>query len=113
MTSAEKFDILLDLEASDTKAKITTVRGDVYRCKVDSPAEDEDDWAYHFITPDYPTKYFILECDFIARIEKITETEWQRACANPIWNDEAAMSKWREEQKVAKAQWNAAIKEEL
>ena len=31
--------------------------------------QEEDDWAYDFISPDFPTKYFILECNFIERIE--------------------------------------------
>lgn len=81
MTSLEKFNWLIELETAKHKVKITTVRGETYYCKVDSPAEGEDDWAYHFISPDYPTKYFILECNFIDRIEEISEDEWQRHLA--------------------------------
>ena len=78
MTSIEKFKLLIKLDDAAAKVKITTIRGEVYYCKLDNPAEGEDDWAYHFISPDYPTKYFILECNFIERIEKITDAEWQR-----------------------------------
>ena len=82
MTSIEKFKLLIELDDADAKVKITTVCGDVYYCKLDSPAEGEDDWAYHFISPDYPTKYFILECNFIERIEAISEDEWQQHLKN-------------------------------
>ena len=78
MTSADKFDMLLGLDKRNKKAKITTVRGDVYHCQPLHFAEDEDDWAYDFFSPDYPTKYFILECSFIERIEEISDAEWQR-----------------------------------
>ena len=78
MNSSEKFDLLLALDKKKSKVKITTTHGDVYFCKLDNFAEDEDDWAYHFISPDFPTKYFILECNFIERIEEITDAEWQR-----------------------------------
>ena len=77
MTSSEKFDILLDMDRRKAKAKITTVRGETYYCKPLHFAEDEDDWAYDFFTPDYPTHYFILECNYIERIEEITDAEWQ------------------------------------
>lgn len=77
MTSIEKFNRLIELEVKDIKAKITTSRGEVYYCKVEYPAEDEEDWAYSFFTPDYPTHYFILNCNFIEKIEEISETEWQ------------------------------------
>lgn len=77
MTSSEKMDILIALDDKNAKAKITTVRGETYYCIVDSPAEGEPDWAYHFISPDFPTKYFILECNFIERIEEISDAEWQ------------------------------------
>lgn len=82
MTSSEKIDVLLDLDSRNAKAKITTVRGDTYYCKPLHFAEDEDDWAYSFYTPDYPTKYFILECNFIERIEEISEEEWERHLGN-------------------------------
>lgn len=81
MTSLEKFNWLIELEKKYAKIKITTVRGEIYYCKVDCPAEDEEDWAYIFISPDYPTKYFILECNFIDQIEEISEDEWQRHLA--------------------------------
>lgn len=77
MTSIEKFNRLIELEVENRKVKITTVRGDVYYCKVEYPAEDEEDWAYSFFTPDYPTQYFILECNFIEKIEEISEQEWK------------------------------------
>ena len=81
MTSSEKFDLLLDLDKRKCKVKITTVRGDIYRCKLNNFAEDEDDWAYQFISPDFPTKYFIMECNFIERIEEISDEEWERHLA--------------------------------
>ena len=61
---------------------MTTANGATYYCVIDSPAEGEDEWAYHFISPDYPTKYFILECEFIENIEEISEEEWQQHLAN-------------------------------
>ena len=78
MTSEEKMDILLALDKRGSKVKITTVRGDVYYCKLNNFAEDEEDWAYSFFTPDYPTHYFIMECNFMAEIEEISEEEWQK-----------------------------------
>lgn len=78
MTSLEKIDILLDLDKRKKKAKITTMQGETYYCKLLHFAEDEDDWAYDFFTPDYPTKHFILECNFIDKIEEISDEEWQR-----------------------------------
>ena len=44
MTSLEKFNRRILLEVQDSKVKITTVNGDVYYCKLQCPAEDEDDW---------------------------------------------------------------------
>jgi len=76
MTSSEKLDVLLDLDRRNAKVKITTIQGDIYQCKLSGFAEDEDDWAFHFVSPDFPTKYFILECNFIAAIEEITEEQW-------------------------------------
>ena len=78
MTSLEKFNRLIRIEVQDTKVKIITVLGDVYYCKLLCSAEDEADWAYCFFTPDYPTHYFILECNFMAEIEEISEEEWQK-----------------------------------
>ena len=77
MTSLEKFNFLVELEKKDTRIKVTTFDGSLYYCKLHCPAEDEDDWAYIFVSPDFPTHYFILECNFIERIEEITEAEWQ------------------------------------
>ena len=77
MTSIEKFKRLIELDDKNVKAKITTTAGEVYYCILDSPAEGEDDWSYHFISADYPTHYFILECNYIERIEEITDAEWQ------------------------------------
>ena len=81
MTSLEKFNRLIEIECGTGKAKITTVRGDTYYCRVHCPAESEDDWAYQFISPDFPTKYFIMECNFIERIEEISDEEWKRHLA--------------------------------
>ena len=76
MTSLEKFKRLIELE--NKKLRVTTSDGKVYRCVAESPAEGEEDWAYNFISPDYPTKYFILECNFIEHIEEISQEEWTR-----------------------------------
>lgn len=77
MNSSEKLDVLLDLDRRNAKAKITTIQGDIYYCELSGFAEDEDDWAFHFISPDFPTKHFILECNFIAKIKEIADDEWQ------------------------------------
>ena len=71
ITSIEKFNRLIELEVADKKVKITTIRGDVYYCKVECPAEDEEDLAYHIITLEDPPRHFILECNFIKSIEEI------------------------------------------
>ncbi len=76
MTSLEKFNKLIEFEVNNIKAKITTINGDVYYCAPQCPAEDEDDWAYSFFTPDYPTHYFIMECNFIVKMEEISDEEW-------------------------------------
>ena len=78
MTSLEKFNQLVEIDQKKGKAKITTVRGEVYYCKPLGFAEDEDDWAYDFFTPDYPTKYFVLDCNFINTIEEVDEDEWKQ-----------------------------------
>ena len=78
MTSIEKFNKLIQLEVQEAKVKITTINGDVYYCKLQCPAEDEADWAYSFFTPDYSTHHFIMECNFIAQIEEISEGEWKK-----------------------------------
>ena len=85
MTSIEKFKRLIELDDKNVKAKITTTAGEVYYCILDSPAEGEDDWAYHFISPDCPTHYFILECNFIEKIEEISEEEWQHLSEAKKW----------------------------
>ena len=77
MTSIEKFNVIVDIGIRNAKVKISTIDGGVYYCKPLHFAEDEDDWAYSFFTPDYPTHYFILECNFITEIEEISEAEWQ------------------------------------
>lgn len=95
MTSLEKFNLLIEMETKECKVKVTTVRGDVYYCIVECPAEEEKDWAYHFISPDYPTKYFILSCNFIEKIEEVREDEWARHLAQIKRNaDEAAKEKF-------------------
>ena len=78
MTSSEKMDILLDLDRRKSKARITTVRDEIYYCKPLHFAEDEDDWAYDFFSPDHPTHFFVIECSFIKRIEEISDEEWEQ-----------------------------------
>lgn len=82
MTSLEKISLLLDLDKRKKKAKITTIHGKTYYCKLLHFAEDENDWAYDFFSPDFPTKYLILECNFIDKIEEISEGEWQQHLAS-------------------------------
>ena len=76
MTSIEKFNRLIELEVKDSRVKITTIRGDIYYCRLHCPAEDEDDFAYSFVTPDYPTHHIILNCNFISTIEEVSTEEW-------------------------------------
>ncbi len=78
MKSIDKFNWLLELESKERKIQITTIQGNKYYCKPHSPAEDEDDWAYVFYTPDYPSHYFILNCNFISEISEITDEDWLR-----------------------------------
>ena len=74
MTSSEKFDVLLDLQRSGKEnLKIVTVDGKEIYCRLLDPAEDEDDWAYHFVDLYNPLKFFILECNYIKSIEEIQE----------------------------------------
>ena len=77
MTALEKFNLLVGAEAEDSKVKITTTEGVIYHCKIHCPAEDDEDWAYNLISPDCPTKYFMLKCDEMAKIEEISKEEWQ------------------------------------
>lgn len=75
MTSSEKFDTLLELQRSGKdKLKIITVDGKEWHCKLLDPAEDEDDWAYHFADLHDPLKFFILECNYIESIEVINKS---------------------------------------
>lgn len=78
MTSLEKLKMVMDLDERGGKAKITTVRGETYYCKPLHFAEDEEDFAYCFFTPDFPSQHFILECDFISAIEEISDSQWQQ-----------------------------------
>ena len=71
MTSLEKFKLMIELQLRHVNVKITSIRGDVYFCKLHSPAEDEEDLAYHVITLEDPPRHFILECNFIKSIEEI------------------------------------------
>lgn len=81
MTSSEKMDILLDMDRRKVKAIITTISGETYYCKPLHFAEDGDEWAYEFFSPDAPTKYFAMPCDFIERIEELSEDEWREHLA--------------------------------
>lgn len=81
MTESEKFNLLVNFQCGKAKARITTIRGDVYHCRLLGQCEDTDDWAYEFYSPDYPTKFFALNCDFIESIKEISDEEWQRHLA--------------------------------
>ena len=78
MTDLENFNKLIELEKSRSKIKLITKQGDVYYCEIHCPSEGDDELAYIFVSPDYPTKYFILDCDFIDTIEEINDDEWKR-----------------------------------
>lgn len=64
-------DILLELDKKRSLVKITSVRGEIFYCKLRCPAEDEEDWAYHIVTLEDPPRNFILECNYIESIEEI------------------------------------------
>ena len=81
MNSLEKFNVIVSLDKRKAKAKIKTIKGEIYYCKPLHFAEDENDWAYSFFSPDYSTKYFILECNFIEQIEEISDDEWKQHLA--------------------------------
>ena len=82
MTESEKFNLLVKFQCGNAKAKITTIHGDVYRCKLLGQCEDSDEWAYEFYSPDYPTKFFAYDCACIERIEKLSDDEWISAKEN-------------------------------
>lgn len=82
MTEAEKFSLLVKFQCEKSKVRITTVENAVYHCKLLGQCEDGDEYAYEFFSPDYPTKFFALDCDFIERIEAISEDEWQQHLKN-------------------------------
>ena len=65
------FKKLMYYDNQKSKLKIKTKDGKIYRCKLQSPAEGEEDLAYHIETLDDPPKYFILECNFIDAIEEL------------------------------------------
>ena len=72
MTSLEKMKYLIELEKRGSAVKVVTIKGDEHICILNGIAEDEEDWAYHFITVNNPTNRFILECDYIKSIEELT-----------------------------------------
>lgn len=71
MTSLEKCKFLMKLDKKKSLVKITSVRGEVYFCRLTGFAEDEEDWAYHIVTLESPPRHFILECNYIESIEEI------------------------------------------
>lgn len=71
MTSLEKFKLMMNLQVRHVNVKITSVNDEVYFCKLHSPAEDEEDWAYHIVTLEDSPRHFILECNYIKSIEEI------------------------------------------
>ena len=71
MTSSEKMDILLELDRKKSLVKITSVRGEIYFCRLRCPAEDEEDWAYDIITLEDPPRFYTIECNYIESIEEI------------------------------------------
>ena len=73
MTSEEKFDLLMSLQRKKSRVKITSVRGEEFVCRLRAPAEDEEDWAYGIITFEEPPQHFILECNYIAKIEELVD----------------------------------------
>ena len=81
MTESEKFKLLAKFQHEKVKVRITTVENVVYHCKLLGQCEDSDAWAYEFYSPDYPTKFFAFNCNFIAEIEELSEEEWQRHLA--------------------------------
>ena len=70
MSSLEKLKILTELDNKGSIAKITTVRGEKFFCKLEDFAEDEEDLAYRVTTLDTPPRHFVLECDYIENIEE-------------------------------------------
>ena len=81
MTSLEKLKRLIELRRHKYKVRITTTDHNIYYCKLLGQCEDSDEWAYEFSSPDYPTKYFALNCNFIEQIEEISDDEWQQHLA--------------------------------
>ena len=79
MTESEKFKLLAKFQHEKVKVRITTVENVVYHCKLLGQCEDSDAWAYEFYSPDYPTKFFAFNCNFIAKIEELKEEEWLAA----------------------------------
>lgn len=78
MTKSAKFNLLVKFQCQRAKVKIITIDHNVYCCKLLGQCEDSDALAYEFYSPDYPTKFFALNCDFITEIEELSEDEWQR-----------------------------------
>ena len=81
MTSLEKFNLFWELDKQRKKVRLLTTNDDVYHCKLLGQCEDSDEWAYEFSSPDYPTKYFALNCNFIEQIEEISDDEWKQHLA--------------------------------
>lgn len=71
MTSLEKCKFLMELDKKHSLVKITSVRGEVYFCKLRGFAEDEEDWAYHIVTLEDPPRFYTIECNYIESIEEI------------------------------------------
>lgn len=75
MTSLEKFKILTELDKRGSLARITTINGEKFLCKLEDFAEDEEDLAYRVTTVEISPRHFILECNYIESIEEIGHVE--------------------------------------
>ena len=75
MSSSEKMDLLLNIYAKSNIAKITTVKGEEFYCRLRCPAEDEEDWAFHVIVLDSSHRHLTLECNYIKSIEEMESVE--------------------------------------
>lgn len=71
MTSEEKFKRLLELDKKNATVRIISVAGEEFICRLYCPAEGEEDLAYHIVTLEKPERIFILECNYIAKIEEL------------------------------------------
>ena len=73
MSSIDKMKLLMEFDRKGSKLKITSIRDEVFICRLHAPAEDEESWAYDIITLDNPPKHFVLECNYIKSIEEISD----------------------------------------